>query len=91
MMTDTEARALIVEALNKTARSFNNPAVSDRLQTPGADLALAELELDSLDMVEWSVEIEKDCGVSIDTADLAAAANLSDVVAAVVRKAAEAA
>lgn len=82
-MTEAEARELIVAALNKTAHSFNNPAVSDQLQTPGADLALADLELDSLDIVEWTVEIEKETGVSLDTADINAASTLSDIVAVV--------
>jgi len=88
-MTESEARKLIVEALNQTAHSFNNPAVSDRLQTPGADLPLADLELDSLDIVEWTVEIEKESGISLDTADINAASTLSEVVAAVVQRAAE--
>lgn len=85
-MTDAEARTLIVEALHQTARSFNNPAVSERLQAPDGDLALDELELDSLDLVEWGVEIEKRSGVVLDTADLASAARLSDVVKTMMAK-----
>jgi acyl carrier protein len=79
-VTDAEARTLLVEALHQTARSFNNPAVSERLQNPAADLPLADLELDSLDLVEWGVEIEKRSGIALDTADLAGASNLSQVV-----------
>ena len=85
-MTADEARAMIVDALHQTARSFNNPAVSERLQAPDADLRLDELELDSLDLVEWGVEIEKQSGVVLDTADLAGAAKLSDVVTTVMAK-----
>jgi len=85
-MTAAEARAMIVEALHETARSFNNPAVSERLQSPDQDVRLEELELDSLDLVEWGVEIEKRSGVVLDTADLAGAARLSDVVATVMAK-----
>lgn len=85
-MTDAEARALIVEALHQTARSFNNPVVSERLQAPDGDLTLEELELDSLDLVEWGVEIEKRSGVVLDTADLAGASRLSDVVRTVIAK-----
>lgn len=85
-MTEAEARRLIVEALHQTARSFNNPAVSERLQAPDGDLELGELELDSLDLVEWGVEIEKRCGAALDTADLAAAGRLSDVVKTVMAK-----
>ncbi|WP_082434093.1 phosphopantetheine-binding protein [Devosia sp. A16] len=85
-MMEAEARRLIVEALHHTARSFNNPAVSERLQAADGDLELAELELDSLDLVEWSVEIEKQTGAALDTADLAAAKRLSDVVRTVMAK-----
>jgi acyl carrier protein len=85
-MTESEARRLVIEALHQTARSFNNPAVSERLQSPDGDMELGELELDSLDLVEWSVEIEKRSGAALDTADLAAAARLSDVVKTVMAK-----
>lgn len=85
-MTGDEAREIVVGALHQTARSFNNPAVSQRLQDPGGDMELVELDLDSLDMVEWSVEIEKQSGVALDTADLAGATHLSDVVKLIVAK-----
>jgi acyl carrier protein len=90
-LTLDEARSVLVEALNDTAHSFDSSAVSGRLRTPGADIALNELELDSLDMVEWTVEIEKRCGVALDTADLAGLTNLSDVSALLVARAEEAA
>ena len=85
-MTDAEARALVVEALHETARAFNNPAVSERLQAPDGDLKLEELGLDSLDLVEWGVEIEKRSGIVLDTADLAGAGRLSDVVRTILAK-----
>ena len=53
---------------------------------PDGDVRLEELELDSLDLVEWGVEIEKRSGVVLDTADLASAGRLSDVVATVMAK-----
>jgi len=62
------------------------PAVSERLQVPDGDVRLEELELDSLDLVEWGVEIEKRSGVVLDTADLASAGRLSDVVATLMAK-----
>jgi len=85
-VTAAEARAMIVDARHETARSFNNPAVSERLQVPDGDVRLEELELDSLDLVEWGVEIEKRSGVVLDTADLASAGRLSDVVATLMAK-----
>ena len=86
-MTLEEARIVLVEALNDTAHSFDSSAVSTRLRSPGADIALSELELDSLDMVEWTVEIEKRTGIGLDTADLAGAKMLSDVSAVLVARA----
>ena len=87
-MTIDDARIVLVEALNETAHSFDSSAVSARLRSPGADIALSELELDSLDMVEWTVEIEKRTGIALDTADLAGATMLSDVSAVLVARAA---
>jgi acyl carrier protein len=86
-----EARSVVVGALGETAHSFDSSAVSARLQSPDGDIALKELELDSLDMVEWTVEIEKRCGIGLDTADLAGAVMLSDVLAVLVSRAEEAA
>ena len=85
-MNLVEARIVVVEALNDTAHSFDSSAVSGRLRSPDGDIALSELELDSLDMVEWTVEIERRSGIALDTADLAGARMLSDVSAAVVAR-----
>ena len=90
-MTSEEARAVLVGALADTAHSYDSSAVSVRLRSPGADIALSELELDSLDMVEWTVEIEKRTGIGLDTADLAGARMLSDVAAVLVERAGQAA
>lgn len=89
-MTLDEARAVLVGALNDTAHSFDSSAVSSRLRSADADIALAELELDSLDVVEWTVEIEKRTGIGLDTADLAGATMLSDVSAVLVKRAEQA-
>lgn len=86
-MNEADMRMLVIAALDDTTRSLDNPTVSVRLRTPGEEVALAELGLDSMDMVEWSVAIEKHTGVSIDTADMVAAATVSDVVRAVLRQA----
>jgi acyl carrier protein len=90
-LTLEEARSVLVEALNDTAHSFDSSAVSARLRNPSADIALRELELDSLDMVEWTVEIEKRCGAALDTADLAGLTNLSELSALLVARVEEAA
>jgi len=89
-LTLEEARAVLVGALGDTAHSFDSSVVSARLRSPTADVALHELELDSLDMVEWTVEIEKRTGIGLDTADLAGARMLSDVAAVLVERAEQA-
>ena len=85
-MTLDEARSILVAALNETAHSFDRSTISGRLQSPDVDLRLSELELDSLDMVEWTLEIEKRTGISLDTADVAGAVTLSDVSAVLVAR-----
>lgn len=88
-MNEQEARALIIAALHKTANVFNNPSVSDRLQDGHSDVTMEELQLDSLDIVEWGLEIETQTELNIDPAELNGAQGLNDVVAVVVRKFAE--
>lgn len=80
-MNREEVRQLVVEALHQTANVFNNPAVTDRLRDPDGDVRLDEMQLDSLDLVEWSVAIENRTGLVIDPGEMAGAAQLSDIVA----------
>ena len=77
-MTDAEARAVLVAALQQTANVFNDPAVSDRLRNPAGDVRIDELKLDSLDIVEWCLEIETQTGLSIDPAEVATATTLAE-------------
>ena len=88
-MNDQEARKVIVAALHKTANVFNSPTVSDRLQDPSSNVTMEELQLDSLDMVEWGVEIETQTGLTIDPGELNGAHSLQDIVKVVVEKLAE--
>lgn len=87
-MTEAEARELAVAALHHTTGMLDRSSVSQRLRDPAGEVDMSELALDSLDLVEWSVEMEKLGGISIDTADLAAAGSLSDVVRVLMRQAA---
>jgi acyl carrier protein len=85
-VNEQEARNTIVTALHKTANVFNNPSISDRLQDPYSNVTMADLQLDSLDMVEWGLEIEAQTGLTIDPAELNSARTLDDVVKVVVEK-----
>ncbi len=85
-MSDTEARTMVVEALDKTTGIFNDPAVSARLRSPHDDLTLEELGVDSLDLAEWALALEDVSGLVINPAELAGATNLSDVVKVIAAK-----
>lgn len=88
-MTEAEIRAMIVEALHKTANVFSDPSISDRLKDPGGEVSIDELKIDSLDRVEWCLEIESRTGLSIDPAEVAAARSLAEVARLVAGKLAE--
>ena len=88
-MNEQDVRKVIVAALHKTANVFNNPVVSDQLQDANSNVTMEELQLDSLDMVEWGLEIEAQTGLTIDPAELNGAQSLQDVIKVVVEKFAE--
>ena len=71
-------RKLIVEALHRTANVFSNAAISDRLLDPNGIVGLDELGLDSLDRVEWSIEIEGDTGLTVDPGALSGLKTVGD-------------
>lgn len=79
-MTLPEARILAVAALHKTANVFNDVTVSLALKDPNADVKLDDLGIDSLDKVEWCMEIEEQSGVKIDPALVEDCKTLSEVV-----------
>ncbi|MDB5541567.1 MAG: hypothetical protein JWQ89_3294 [Devosia sp.] len=85
-MNEGEARSLVVAALNDAASVFNDAGVSDRLRSPNGDVTIEELNLDSLDMVEWTMQMEVRTGLIVDPAELAGAVNLSDVVQVIAAK-----
>jgi acyl carrier protein len=85
-LNEGEARVLVVEALHKAAGVLNDSAVSERLQNPGGDVMLDELGIDSLDVVEWTMEMEIRTGLVVDPGELAGAVTLSDVVQVIAAK-----
>ena len=88
-MTLEEARIAVVEALNDTAHLFDNSELVGRLRSPEGDVALSELGLDSLDVVEWTVEIDRRTGVSLDPGEVSGVTMLSQVTALVASRAGE--
>jgi acyl carrier protein len=85
-LSDTEARTIVIEALDKTAGVSNDPAVTARLRSPQGDLTLEELGVDSLDLAEWALALEEMTGLVINPAELTGATNLSDVVNVIAAK-----
>jgi acyl carrier protein len=69
-MTFEEARGQLISALHLTVGVLDCKNVAGKL-TEG-DVALAELELDSLVAMELCIELESNTGVRLDLDDLAA-------------------
>lgn len=80
-MTDPKWREIVVEALNKATDALNNPLVSNQLRDPQTDVRIADLNIDSLDAVEWCMEIEERTGLELDPAELTDLATVNDVAA----------
>jgi len=70
-MTFEEARSQLVSILDLTTGALSDQAVVDRLTSNGDDVALSELDLDSLVGMELCLEIENRTGVTLDLGDLA--------------------
>jgi acyl carrier protein len=85
-LSDTDARAIVIEALDKTAGVSNDPAVLTRLRSPQGDITLEELGVDSLDLAEWALALEEMTGLVINPAELTGANHLSDVVKVIAAK-----
>lgn len=69
-MTFDEARGQLIAALQLTAGVLDCKTVATKLVE--GDVALAELELDSLVAMELCIELESSMGVRLDLDDLAA-------------------
>jgi acyl carrier protein len=68
-VTDPKWRKLVVDALHSFSNVLNEPAIHRRLRAE-EDIPVADLGLDSLDAVEWCMEIEERTGLEIDPAQL---------------------
>jgi hypothetical protein len=73
----------VVDALQNLQGSPVENALAERLLQPDGDIAIRELGLESLDAVEWCMEIEVRTGVDIDPATYSALERLSDLVTAI--------
>lgn len=71
-MTFLEARQKALRALDAATSIFDDAHLNSRINDPDADLTFAELELDSLAVVECCMALENEIDIDIDPADLAA-------------------
>lgn len=85
-MTDPKWREIVVEALHKATDALNNALVSNQLKDSGTDVRIADLNIDSLDAVEWCMEIEERTGLELDPAELTDLVTVNDVAALVADK-----
>jgi hypothetical protein len=58
-----------------------------RLRSPGGDMPIKELALESLDAIEWCMEIEERTGVEVDPADFQNIDTISDLIELVAARA----
>lgn len=81
---DVAIRRIVVEALLEAnlGRSTHDPRI-DRFLETGADVPLNELEMDSLDLMEFCIALELNSGVSVVPNDLQRLRTLASVADAV--------
>jgi acyl carrier protein len=79
MSTDA-VRTLVIEALRKVSGAAHKTNPVQLLADPAANPSIAQFGLDSLDAVEWCMEIETRTGVEFDPAELAGLGTLNDLV-----------
>jgi acyl carrier protein len=83
-MIDHQVRDIVVESLRKVVRL--RPELAPRLTDPDLDLPISDLDIDSLDAIEWCMEIETKMGIELEPADLAVARSIADLVALVAER-----
>jgi acyl carrier protein len=69
-MSESTVRELVVGSLLKVLDLPSNSARSLRLQSTSGNPTIAELAIDSLDAIEWCMEIESRGGIELDPAEL---------------------
>lgn len=65
-MTPTEVQTVIVDCVNRIPGASDNPSVQAALHSKGRDADIADLELDSLGIAEWCLEIENTLKIDLD-------------------------
>jgi acyl carrier protein len=79
-MTEEAVRELIVETLRKVKHGANDAELAAQMRAPDFDMNLADLGMDSLDTIEWCMEVETRSGIEIDPGDLVAHSTMRSLV-----------
>jgi acyl carrier protein len=88
-VTEAEIRQMLVEALHEASVfGLRNNGWTDEFLAGARDVALEDLEMDSLGAMELCIAVEVNTGVSIVPDDLNAIGTLGGLVAAIRREAA---
>jgi acyl carrier protein len=85
-MNERAVRSMVINALHKTAGMVGGPALAAKLQDPETDVAIAALEIDSLDGIEWCMEIEAQSGVDLDPVELTTLRSINELVGLIVKR-----
>jgi acyl carrier protein len=83
-MKDEDVRKLVVDALQKVLTALNKSETVMRLKESKVDVAIADLGIDSLDAVEWCMEIETRSGVELDPVELTTHRSIDALVGLIV-------
>lgn len=79
-MNKPEARKLLIEALDRVVHLLDHSHLSRLLADPEFDPLIEELELDSLGVVDWALQIEEATGLDLDPAQMRRFKRLSEVI-----------
>ena len=85
-MKEEDVRKLVVDALVKVTNALSNSELAMRLKDPKVDVAIADLGIDSLDAIEWCMEIEARGGVEIDPVELTTHRSIDALVGLIVNR-----
>jgi acyl carrier protein len=79
-MSDHDVRDMVIGALLKVVSSLEEPELAPVQRDLETNLAIADLGIDSLEAIEWCMEIEARSGVELDPVDLTTHGTIDELV-----------
>ena len=79
-MMEEDVRNIVIQSLGKLTDARKRPGLRELCDDPNANVPLTQLGLDSLDAMEWCMEIESRCSVELDPAELASLVSVDDLI-----------